>query len=115
MSSHSIPIDPRQVYNQWMGKDGHGGSIVNIILANKNGCVRPSFLRIVRPFTHASVKHIHISLPSLLHYPIISPLSSFPMMAHSGAARAGVENLSKSMALEWIGQSVRVNCVAPGA
>lgn len=37
------------------------------------------------------------------------------MMAHSGAARAGVENLSKSMALEWIGQSVRVNCVAPGA
>jgi hypothetical protein len=40
---------------------------------------------------------------------------SFPMMAHSGAARAGVENLSKSMALEWIGQNVRVNCVAPGA
>jgi NAD(P)-dependent dehydrogenase (short-subunit alcohol dehydrogenase family) len=59
-----------------MGKDGHGGSIVNIILANKNG---------------------------------------FPMMAHSGAARAGVENLGKSMALEWVGSNVRVNCVAPGA
>ncbi|MHC4831474.1 MAG: SDR family oxidoreductase [Planctomycetota bacterium] len=37
-----------------------------------------------------------------------------PMMAHSGAARAGVVNLTKSMALEWAAQSVRVNAVAPG-
>ena len=35
-------------------------------------------------------------------------------MAHSGAARAGVENLTKSTAFEWAGQGVRVNCVAPG-
>ncbi|GIL03426.1 MAG: citronellol catabolism dehydrogenase [Alphaproteobacteria bacterium] len=35
-------------------------------------------------------------------------------MAHSGAARAGVENLTKTAAYEWAGAGVRVNCVAPG-
>ncbi|EKU20746.1 peroxisomal trans-2-enoyl-CoA reductase [Nannochloropsis gaditana CCMP526] len=68
----------KEIYNRWWSQQEdrkRSGSIVNIILANKNG---------------------------------------FPMMAHSGAARAGVENLTKSMALEWIGRGVRVNCVAPG-
>eukprot|EP00456_Euglypha_rotunda_P046918 TRINITY_DN37401_c0_g1_i4.p1 TRINITY_DN37401_c0_g1~~TRINITY_DN37401_c0_g1_i4.p1 ORF type:complete len:143 (+),score=10.23 TRINITY_DN37401_c0_g1_i4:93-521(+) len=35
-------------------------------------------------------------------------------MAHSGAARAGVENLTKSLALEWADKGIRVNAVAPG-
>ncbi|MDB5283110.1 MAG: 2,4-dienoyl-CoA reductase [Bacteroidota bacterium] len=38
----------------------------------------------------------------------------FPMMAHTGAARAGVENMTKTMASEWGKYGVRVNCVAPG-
>ncbi|MCG6857567.1 MAG: SDR family oxidoreductase [Salaquimonas sp.] len=37
-----------------------------------------------------------------------------PGMAHSGAARAGVENLTRTAAYEWAGSAVRVNCVAPG-
>ena len=32
---------------------------------------------------------------------------------HTGAARAGVKNLTKSLALEWAGKGVRINCVAP--
>ncbi|XP_012941042.1 peroxisomal trans-2-enoyl-CoA reductase [Aplysia californica] len=39
----------------------------------------------------------------------------YPMMSHSGAARAGVDNLTKSLALEWISNGVRVNSVAPGS
>ncbi|HEU0062240.1 MAG TPA: SDR family oxidoreductase [Hyphomicrobiaceae bacterium] len=37
-----------------------------------------------------------------------------PLMAHSGAARAGMINLTKTAAFEWSGSNVRVNAVAPG-
>lgn len=37
-----------------------------------------------------------------------------PGMAHSGAARAGMENLTKTAAYEWGCSGVRVNAVAPG-
>jgi len=38
----------------------------------------------------------------------------FPMMSHTGAARAAVDNLTKSLAIEWMHNGVRVNCIAPG-
>ena len=38
----------------------------------------------------------------------------FPGMAHTGAARAGVDNLTKTLSVEWAPNGVRVNAVAPG-
>jgi NAD(P)-dependent dehydrogenase (short-subunit alcohol dehydrogenase family) len=38
----------------------------------------------------------------------------FPGMSHTGAARAGVENLTRSLAIEWAQHNIRVNAVAPG-
>ncbi|MCB8976388.1 MAG: SDR family oxidoreductase [Ardenticatenaceae bacterium] len=38
----------------------------------------------------------------------------FPGMAHSAAARAGIENLTKTLAVEWSRSGVRINAVAPG-
>ncbi|XP_069717485.1 peroxisomal trans-2-enoyl-CoA reductase [Phaenicophaeus curvirostris] len=63
----------KAVYNAWMQE--HGGVIVNITAAVRNG---------------------------------------FPGMSHTGAARAAVENLTKTLALEWAPSGVRINCVAPG-
>jgi citronellol/citronellal dehydrogenase len=40
--------------------------------------------------------------------------NGFPGMAHTGAARAGVVNLTQTLALEWACAGVRVNAVAPG-
>ena len=37
-----------------------------------------------------------------------------PGIAHTAAARAGVIYLSKTVAVEWAPNSIRVNCVAPG-
>jgi citronellol/citronellal dehydrogenase len=37
-----------------------------------------------------------------------------PQMAHTAAARAGVIYMSKSVAVEWAPDNIRVNCVAPG-
>ena len=38
----------------------------------------------------------------------------FPGMVHTGAARAGVENMTKTLAVEWSEYNLRINCVAPG-
>jgi citronellol/citronellal dehydrogenase len=38
----------------------------------------------------------------------------FPGMAHTGAARAGVENMTMSLAVEWAQFGILVNAVAPG-
>ncbi|MDP6833317.1 MAG: SDR family oxidoreductase [Alphaproteobacteria bacterium] len=39
---------------------------------------------------------------------------AMPGLGHSGAARAGMENFTKTAALEWARYGVRVNVVAPG-
>lgn len=38
----------------------------------------------------------------------------FPTMVHTGAARAGVVNMSMSLAVEWASSNILINCVAPG-
>ena len=38
----------------------------------------------------------------------------FPGMAHSVAARAGIEALTRTLAVEWAGRGIRLNSVQPG-
>lgn len=45
---------------------------------------------------------------------IANVFRGFPGMSHTGAARAGVDNLTKSLAVEWVRYNIRINAIAPG-
>ena len=45
---------------------------------------------------------------------VLNNYKGFPGMSHSAAARAGVMNLTKTLAIEWVNKGVTINCVAPG-
>jgi citronellol/citronellal dehydrogenase len=40
--------------------------------------------------------------------------NGMPMMGHTGAARAGVDNFTKTASIEWAKYGIRINAVAPG-
>lgn len=39
---------------------------------------------------------------------------TFTGMTHSVAARAGVEAMTRNLAVEWAARGIRINCIAPG-
>lgn len=45
---------------------------------------------------------------------IANMFRGFPGMAHTGAARAGVDNLTKTLAVEWSKYNIQLNAIAPG-
>lgn len=45
---------------------------------------------------------------------IANIVRGFPGMVHTGAARAGVDNMTKTLAVEWAIHGIRANAVAPG-
>lgn len=45
---------------------------------------------------------------------VIDIWRGFPHLAHSSAARAGVVNLTQTLAVEWAQYGIRLNAVAPG-
>lgn len=49
-----------------------------------------------------------ISVSMTLHY------RGWPLMAHATAAKAGVDALTRTLALEWASDRITVNAVAPG-
>ncbi len=49
-----------------------------------------------------------VSISMTLHY------RGWPKMAHATAAKAGVDALTRTLALEWSADRIRVNAVAPG-
>jgi peroxisomal 2,4-dienoyl-CoA reductase len=49
-----------------------------------------------------------VNISMTLHY------RGWPMMAHATAAKAGIDALTRTLALEWAPHHIRVNAVAPG-
>jgi citronellol/citronellal dehydrogenase len=65
--------------------------------------------------THAVAKSAFIPRKRGRIVNVIAQIArGFPGMAHTGAARAGVENLTRTLAVEWAVHGIRVNAVAPG-
>ncbi len=44
----------------------------------------------------------------------VAGMNGSPRMAHYGAAKAGVINLTKTCSVEWAEHNINVNCIAPG-
>jgi NAD(P)-dependent dehydrogenase (short-subunit alcohol dehydrogenase family) len=51
---------------------------------------------------------------SVINVASVAGVASAPLIAPYGAAKAGVISLSKTLAVEWAGQGVRVNALCPG-
>ena len=49
-----------------------------------------------------------VSISMTLHY------RGWPQMAHATAAKAGVDALTRTLAVEWAAHGIRVNAIAPG-
>jgi citronellol/citronellal dehydrogenase len=45
---------------------------------------------------------------------VVNNYRGIPGMAHTAAARAGVSNLTQSLAVEWASRGIRINSIAPG-
>jgi NAD(P)-dependent dehydrogenase (short-subunit alcohol dehydrogenase family) len=51
---------------------------------------------------------------SVINLSSVAGQQGSPFMSHYGAAKAGVVNLTTTLAYEWASDDVRVNCIAPG-
>jgi NAD(P)-dependent dehydrogenase (short-subunit alcohol dehydrogenase family) len=62
----------------------------------------------------AAFEHLRRPGAAIVNISAIHALRPVPMQAHVCAAKAGVEMLSRVLALEWASAGVRVNVVSPG-
>ncbi len=52
---------------------------------------------------------------SVVNLASMSALRSVPLVPGYGAAKAGIVNITRNLAVRWAGKGIRVNAVAPGA
>jgi NAD(P)-dependent dehydrogenase (short-subunit alcohol dehydrogenase family) len=63
----------------------------------------------------AVFEHLRRPGASIINISATQAFTPMPMQAHVCAAKAGVDMLTKCLALEWGSDGVRVNSIAPGA
>jgi NAD(P)-dependent dehydrogenase (short-subunit alcohol dehydrogenase family) len=63
----------------------------------------------------AAFEHLRRPGASIINISATQAFTPMPMQAHVCAAKAGVDMLTKCLAIEWGSQGVRINSIAPGA
>jgi NAD(P)-dependent dehydrogenase (short-subunit alcohol dehydrogenase family) len=76
-------------------------AVVDIDLLGSFNACRAAFEHLSRPASVVAISATQAFVPAL-------------MQSHVCAAKAGVEMLTKVLAMEWGGQNIRVNAIAPG-
>jgi 3-oxoacyl-[acyl-carrier protein] reductase len=64
--------------------------------------------------THAAAEALQADGGAVVNITSVAGVMGSPYMSHYGAAKAAVENLTRSLAAEWATEDVRVNAIAPG-
>ncbi len=77
-------------------------TIVDINLTGTYHCVQ------------AAEEHLKDASGKVINLSSVAGQQGAPWMSHYAAAKAAVENLTKTLAFEWADDDVRVNCIAPG-
>src|SRR3546814_6266353 len=79
-------------------------TVVDIVLNGTDNCSREFALRRLAAKRPGAILNIGATYS----------WTGGPGTAHSAAAKAGVTNLTQSLAVEWAPDGIRVNCIAPG-
>jgi len=64
--------------------------------------------------THAASEHLKDGGGAVVNVASVAGQEGAPYMSHYAAAKAAIINLTRTLAIEWAGDDVRVNCIAPG-
>jgi len=64
--------------------------------------------------TQAAGEYLADGGGSVINMASVAGQQGAPYMSHYGAAKAAVINLTSTLAYEWAGNGVRINCIAPG-
>ena len=64
--------------------------------------------------SRAAFAHLEKTRGSIVSITATQAAVPTPLQCHAGAAKAGIEKLTRDLALEWARSGVRVNAVAPG-
>ena len=78
-------------------------SVIEIDLYGTFFCTQAVF-----PYMKAQGGGRVVSTSMTLHY------RGWPLMAHATAAKAGVDALTRTLAVEWADHGIRINAIAPG-